>query len=351
MFNKIIRSRAPVRISFAGGGTDLSPFTELHGGAVINTTINKYVYGTLIPKKDKSIKIISTDYKQTFTFSDINDINYDGDLDLIKAVIKLMKPEFGFELFLRSDIPPNTGLGSSASAAVAMIGLFNHLREKNKLNNYEIAELAFKIEEEELKNKGGRQDQYAAVFGGFNHMEFLGKNHVRVLPVHIPKSSLLELEKHLVLVFAGKRPRSGVIQEMLTKEQEAHKETEKINALLAIKQSVQEMYQALIAGKLDDFGKFLAKGWEEKKKLTPAATTQIIDELHHIGISAGALGAKITGAGGGGCMMFYCKSNTEQIVAKKLEEAGAKIVDFSFETLGLQTWELDRDNREITQHG
>ncbi|MBI3032850.1 GHMP kinase [Candidatus Woesearchaeota archaeon] len=351
IFTKIIRSRAPVRLSFGGGGTDLSPYTEEKGGAVISTTINKYVYGTLIPKQDKSIKIISTDYKKTYTFADINNIEYNGDLDLIKAVIKLMKPDFGFELFLRSDVPPNTGLGSSGSVAVAMIGLFNHLRTKDKLNSYEIAELAFKVENEEIKNKGGRQDQYAAAFGGFNFIEFKGNNFVRVSPVKIPHHSLLELEKHIVLAFVGKRLASGGMQELLMKEQQSHLKEEKQRHLDAIKQAAYDMYHALMSGKLDEFGRLLAKGWEEKKLLTPQATNSHIDELYDVGIKHGALGAKITGAGSGGCMMFYCKSNTEQIVANKLEEAGAKVVDFSFETSGLQTWELNREDREITEYG
>jgi D-glycero-alpha-D-manno-heptose-7-phosphate kinase len=166
--SSIVRSRAPVRIYFGGGGTDISPYTEESGGVVLSAAISKYTYGSLTPLKNPGVNLISADYKQAVAFHDIKNLEYSGDLDLMKAVIRKLQPKGGFELFLRSDVPPNTGVGSSATAALALLGLFNHIKKGRKLTSYELAELAFKIEAEELKNVGGRQDQYSASFGGIN---------------------------------------------------------------------------------------------------------------------------------------------------------------------------------------
>src|SRR3989344_1628202 len=226
----LIRSRAPVRLSFAGGATDLSPYTEQKGGCVLSTTINKYVYGTLVPRYDENVRLMSADYKKTLVFYDVNEVKYDGDLDLMKAIAKLMKPKHGFELFLRSDMPPNTGVGSSGSVGVALVGLFNHLNSK-KLNKYEIAEMAYKAEVEELKNVTGRQDAYAAAFGGFNFIEFKGNDFVRVIQLKISENTLLELQKHLVLAYIGSRGDSGQVQKMLVEQKDTYSEEEKIRTL------------------------------------------------------------------------------------------------------------------------
>ena len=342
----IIRSRAPVRIAFGGGGTDMSPYTEQKGGVVLSSTINKYVYVTLMPKDDPEIKIISADYKKSVVFSGINELHYDGDLDLIKAVIKRMQPDYGFELFLRSDIPPNTGLGSSGAVTVALIGAFNQLR-KNKLNKHEIAELAYQIEDEELKNKGGRQDQYAASFGGLNWYEFKGFDFVRVNKIEITEDYLLELEKHLVLAFVSSRGESGNVQKILQEQQKLYSNEDKIKQLDRLKELALFSKEALEQGRLDDFGIILNQSWEEKKKLNPAMSTLKIDGAYSTAIQAGALGGRVTGAGGGGCMVFYCKSNKEQIVARELQKLGIHVIDFSFETGGLKTWTIKKEFREV----
>ncbi|MAG20132.1 GHMP kinase [archaeon] len=341
----IIRSRAPVRLSFAGGGTDVSPFTEQKGGAVLSTTINKYVYGTLVTRHDESVNLMSADYKISKVFYDVENMQYDGDLDLMKAIAKVMKPGHGFEIFLRSDIPPNTGVGSSGSVGVNLIGLFNHLREK-KLNKHEISEVAYKTEIEELKNITGRQDAYAACFGGLNFIEFKGDDFVRVTPLKIKEDTLLELEKHLVLAYIGRRGESGEIQKVLKEQKDAYNEKEKIKSLDIKKQMAFDMKLALENGDLGKFAELMRKDWEEKKKLHKGYTNEKVDKLYELGIKHGAVSAKTTGAGVGGHMLFYCKDNKEHEVVSALEKEGVRVVDFSFEGGGLKTWEVNEKWKE-----
>lgn len=346
----IIRSRSPVRISFGGGGTDLSPYTDTYGGAVLSATINKYVYVTLVPKKTGEIRIVSADYKQTYHFSDLNKLTYGGDLDLIKNVIVRMKPDFGFDLFLRSDIPPNTGLGSSGAVTTALIGAFNHLRDQNKLNRYEIAEMAFQVESTDMNNVGGRQDQYAASFGGFNFLEFNKDDFVRVIPVNIAQDYILELEKHLILAFVGPRGPSGEIQSMIVDQQinptNQTSTNEKTAILHQLKKFCHEMHIALANGHLDQFGELLDKAWQLKRSLSSKISNEHINNIYEQAKLSGAIGGKITGAGGGGCMIFFCRSNQEHHVAQALQDMGVKVIDFSFDHSGLVTWQLSREHRQ-----
>ncbi len=336
----IIRSRAPVRISFAGGGTDVSPYTEEHNGCVISASINKYAWGTLQLRKDKKI-FIQDSYSKLYKYDSYKSMKYGTELDLLIAVIKSMtNGEIGLNMFLRGDVLPRSGLGSSASAFVALIALFNHLKKEKRLNDYEVAELAYHLEREELENKGGRQDQYAAVFGGLNFIEFKGGDFVRVNPLRLKKDIILELEKSVLLVYAMDRSVSG---DIITDQTKSYLERKKnvVNALNKAKDLAKEANYALRKGDLEEFGNLLHKGWQVKKKFSSMMSNSYIDKIYDLARKHGALGGKITGAGGGGHMFFYCEPNKEQNVAKKLEEAGARVVPFSFDLEGLQTWEVD----------
>lgn len=335
MAETIIRSRSPVRISFAGGGTDVSPYCEEKGGCVVSTTINKYAYGTLEFRNDGKICIKTEDIG--LKFENLNQMVYDGKLDLVKTVLRHMKERInkGANIFLRSDVPPRSGLGSSASAFVALIGLFNH---NGKMTNYEVSELAYLLERKELKVKGGRQDQYAAVFGGLNFIEFNGNDFVKVNELRIKKDYLMELEKGLILAHVSERSSSGDIISEQTKSY-VDKKKETVEGLDRTKELAQEIRNVIMSGDLERFGDLLNEAWEAKKKFSSMITNSYIDKIYNLAKKHGAIGGKISGAGGGGHMFFYCEQNKEKSVSKRLEEAGVKIIDFSFESSGLQTWE------------
>jgi len=335
---RIYKSRAPVRITFGGGGTDIPPYDEKYRGLCLGATIDKYVYSSLRKRRDKHIEITSWDLNSLQSLDSIKDICYDGKIDLIKAAIKKMNPDFGFDLYVRSDVHPHSGLGASASAAVSIIGVFNHLRDKDRLTNHQIAELAYIIEDEEIKNISGRQDQYAATFGGINLYEFHGGNFVLVNPLNLKKDYILELEKKLLIAYVGKRVKSS--GEMHKKEKSAMDE-KKIKRLHKIKKIARDMEYCLRKGNLKDFGYLIRESWERKVAYNPNVTNQHIDDLVETALKNGAIGARLMGAGGGGHLLIYCDSNKEQIVAEKIEKMGAKILPFSFDFTGLQTWEVN----------
>tara|TARA_Y100000310_G_scaffold316318_1_gene367882 strand:- start:17935 stop:19998 length:2064 start_codon:yes stop_codon:yes gene_type:complete len=333
----VIRAKAPLRISFSGGGTDIYEYFKESYGYILSSSIDKYCKGTLVKRKDKKIIINSFDFNMTEKANSLLELKYNGKLDLIKSVIKLMKPEFGFELFLYSEVPPGSGLGSSASISAVVAGLINHLREE-KLDDYELTELIYKAEREEIKIKGGWQDQYATVFGGFNFMEFLKEESI-VYPLRIKKEHLDELNTNLFLCFTGKTRESGKIQETLIEAQRNKKENpEVLEALSRLKQITQEIKTALLKGKMEDFGKLLHECWENKKRSNKKISNSDIDKLYNIGIRNGVLGGKLLGAGGGGYILFFCSPLKRKKVFDELRKAGGKIINFNFDVEGLVTW-------------
>ncbi len=345
----IIRTKAPVRISFAGGGTDVSPYCEERGGCVVNVAINKYAWGTLELTNKPGICISSSNHPKILRFNSVKDITYNRTLDLLKSVVKHMhNGKKGINLFLRSDVPPRSGLGSSASAFVSMIGLFNHLKRDKKITDYEIAELAFNLERKELNNMGGKQDQYASVFGGLNYIEFKGNDFIRVNPLRLKQDYINELEKNLVLVHVGARKASGDIIKDQTKSYKKHNKNV-TSGLDKTKEIAIETKYALTRGDLDYFGELLHDAWTAKKKFSSMITNPYIDKLYNLARKKGAIGGKISGAGGGGHMILYCKPNKEQIVAHELTKAGVKIVPFSFDYNGLQSWEVNENGKNHTR--
>lgn len=335
----LVRSKAPLRISFSGGGTDVPPYPQTKGGVVLSSTINKYAYASLIPLKDKNeIKVISLDYERTLEYKNEEDLEYNGDLDLVKSVIKNMKTvNKGIEIYLHSDAPPGSGLGSSSTMVVSLIGLFRHWLNM-PLTNYDIADLAYKIERVDLGIKGGLQDQYAATFGGFNFIEFL-ENMVIVNPLKIPDDIVEELNYSLLLCYTGKRRLSAnIIKEQV--DGVVKKKEGVIRAMDELKSITIKMKNALLQGKLNDFGGLLHYAWENKKKMASKITAPFIDEMYEAACKKGALGGKILGAGGGGYLLVYAPFNRRHIIAEELERLGGKMVNFDFEFKGLRTWEI-----------
>lgn len=334
----IIRSKAPLRISFAGGGTDVSPYPEEKGGAVLNVTIDKYAYVSLQPREDNELNIRSLDYDIVAKYHIDEELTYNGELDLVKAVARNMKMETGFDLFIHSDAPPGSGLGSSSTMCVALVGAFQRWLNL-PLTNYDIAELTFHVERLDLKIAGGRQDQYAATFGGFNYIEFYDQLTV-VNPLRISIETINELHYHLVLCYTGKTRLSANIVASHSKAYE-RKDAKVVEALDQTKELAIAMKNALLRGELNVFGGLLHEAWSHKKRFNENISNSYIDELYDIGRKNGALGGKILGAGGGGYLLLYCPFDKKHIIADKLEKAGGQIVEFSFETQGLQTWKAE----------
>lgn len=334
----IIRSRAPMRISLGGGGTDVSPYIEEHGGIVLNTTINKYAYASLVPKDGESINIKSLDYKIDLSFS-INEVpTYNGELDLVKAVIKTLNISQGFDLILRSDVPPGAGLGASSTLTTALIGAFKHW--KNLVyTDYELAELAYQIERKEVGITGGKQDQYASVFGGVNYIEFYADKTI-VHPLRIKSETLNELEYRMLLCYTGRSHISSeIIKDQVNNYVENRQDTRK--ALDETKKLAIEIKNSLVLGKIDEVGYLLDEGWRIKKIFSDKITSPFVDELYETAKKNGATGGKLLGAGGGGHLLFICNENKRYQVVETLEKAGAQITPFAFVYTGLQSWRIE----------
>ncbi len=342
----LIRAKAPLRISFAGGGTDVPPFPEREGGNVLSATITRHVFGTLRPRSDHIIQIDSADLGQTLEFSVNADQQYDGRLDLAKAAIFNLGGHLseGFDLFLHSDAPPGSGLGSSSSLMVAIVCLLKEFKGL-PLTDYEIGALAYKLEREELGIKGGLQDQYAATFGGFNFMEFTG-GRVLVNPLRIPRDTINELEHNLILCFTGTTRASDHIIDDQMSRYEGHEE----QALLGLRRQKElaiEMKNALLRRRLRDFGELLHTAWEYKKKMSNRISSPAIDELYEEARKSGAVGGKILGAGGGGYMLLYCTFENKHKVTQTVKRMGAPVTEVGFDAHGAQTWRLNETSNGV----
>ena len=335
----IIRSKAPLRISFGGGGTDVAPYPEERGGVVLSTTIDKYAYCTLVTRSDDSMNVRSLDYDIVTRYHANDELQYDGKLDLVKATFKVMKIKDGLDLFLHSDAPPGSGLGTSSTMTVALIGALKHWL-KLSLTDYDVAELAYHIEREELGIKGGKQDQYAASFGGFNFIEFLGKTTV-VNPFRIKSTTLNELEYRLMLCYTGMtRLSAGIIDDQVSSY--VQKKEDVVRALDETKEQAIAMKNTLLLGQIDEFGSLLHQTWCSKKRFSTKMTDSHIDELYEVARQSGAIGGKLLGAGGGGYLLLLCEFDKRHIVASNLERLGGKVLKFTFDFSGLQTWEVNK---------
>ena len=335
----MIRSKAPLRISFCGGGTDISPYLDEYGGVVLSATIDKCAYGTLRVRGDSQVQVQSLDYDLIANYK-LDALEYNGELDLVKAVINNLNghSKTGLDFFIHSDAPPGSGLGSSSTMVVALIGLLKHWHHL-PLTNYEIARMAYKIERRELGIAGGMQDQYAATFGGFNFIEF-GRDAVIVNPLRIDKATINELEYNLLLVYTGRtRLSSNIIQSQVQSYE--NKEKSVLEAMDEIKAITVQMKNALLQARLRDFGTLLHDAWVHKKKMAKQITTPEIDALYAAARQRGALGGKILGAGGGGYLLVLCEFGTKHLIAAEMERMGAQAVDFRFVQHGLQTWEVN----------
>ncbi len=331
----IVRARAPLRLSFGGGGTDVSPYPEERGGVVLSTTIDKFAHASVQPRRDRSFAIHSLDFGQVARYPHVGRMPLDGNLDLIKAVVKAFRPRHGATLSVHTDAPPGSGLGSSSTLVVALVAAIRAWLNR-PLTQYEMAELAYRIERVDLGIAGGRQDQYAATFGGFNFIEFHADATI-VNPLRVPIDALRELEYRLLLAYLRQTRSSARIIERQRASYMARKRGV-VRALDALKTLTLEMKRELLRGHVDAFGELLHESWRSKKQLDPGISTDPVDALYERARRAGAIGGKMPGAGGGGYFLFLCHAQKKHAVARALEASGAQLVPFAFTHEGVTTW-------------
>lgn len=340
----LIRSKAPLRLGLAGGGSDVSPYSDLYGGAILNATINMYAYATIEPRTDGKIVLNSEDKQERIEHASVSHLEIDGKLDLLKGIYNRIVKDFtkeplSFTLTTYVDAPPGSGLGTSSTLVTAILGAFAEWL-KLPLGEYDMAHLAYEIERIDLNMAGGKQDQYAATFGGVNFMEFYADDKVIVNPLRVKSKILNELAHNLVLYYTGTSRVSAQIIEAQQKNVNEKKQ-HSIEAMHKIKQQATVMKEALLKGELDKIGEVLDFGWQHKKRMAANISNPVIDKLYSDVMAAGSNGGKVSGAGGGGFMFFYCPDNTRHEVIRVLDRIGGNVKRYEFVTQGLQTWKID----------
>lgn len=337
----IYRSRAPLRIGLAGGGTDVSPYSDEYGGAILNATVSLFAYASIEPLEENSIILQALDRKEEERFEWNNELPINNKLDLLKGVYNRIQKDYslplsGFKLSTYVDAPAGSGLGTSSTLVVAIIGAFVEML-KLPLGDYDIAHYAYEIERRDLQLAGGKQDQYAATFGGVNFMEFYGDDKVIVNPLRIRQEYLNELENNLVLYFTDTSRESAKI----IKEQQKNvleKNERSIEAMHHLKEQSKMMKEALLKGRLHEIGEILDYGFQQKRNMAANISNSHIEEIYEAAKKAGATGGKISGAGGGGFMTFYCPGNNRYKVIETLANFGGQVKPYQFTTTGLTTW-------------
>lgn len=339
----IVRSKAPLRLGLAGGGTDVSPFSDIYGGCILNATISLYAYCDIVPRQDGKIIFITEDRGERFESVSKRELSMDGNLDLLKAIYNRVIKDFdlpaqSFELHTFVDAPAGSGLGTSSTLVVAVLGAFVQWLSL-PLAEYDIASLAYSIEREDLCLAGGKQDQYAATFGGFNFMEFYSDNKVIVNPLRIKDKIINELSRNIVLFYTSTSRDSAAIIERQQKNVISNN-TKSIDAMQQLKKQAVLMKEALLKNDLDKIGDILNLGWEYKRQMANGISTNLFEDVYRAALEAGARGGKISGAGGGGYIFFYCPDCVRYKVIDVLNNFGGKVRRFEFTKEGLQTWQM-----------
>lgn len=352
----IVRSKAPLRIGIAGGGTDLLQFSDKYGGAVLNSTINMYAYCTIIPKNDGKIKIHSYDNGNDLITDAVPCLPLDGDkLILHRGVYNRIVKEFNngeplsFEMSTSNDAPVGSGLGTSSTMVVAILEAFNKLLGLN-LDPYRMAELAYQIEREDLMLAGGKQDQYAATFGGFNYIEFKKDRSVVVNTLRLEKTSINELETSLLLYYGGVKHNSSKLQlklasNIIKKQIEGTKKDEPsaLAAMKELKKSAENMKNYILTCDMNAFAECMRKNWEDKKKTSNVVTNRQLNRNIKFILSHGGEAVKVSGAGGGGFLLIYCNPINRQRLINELHSLDGKIYPVSFCKYGVQSWVLEEE--------
>ena len=339
----IIRSKAPLRLGLAGGGSDVSPYSELYGGNVLNATINLAAYCSIEPLNRPVIKVNAADagVRQEVSLG-TGPVNT-GALLIDGVYNRVIRdygtiPSPGFAITTYNDAPAGSGLGTSSTMVVCILKCFAEWMGI-PLGDYELARLAYEIERKDLLLAGGKQDQYAAAFGGFNFMEFLPSDMVIVNPLRIKDWIISELEASMLLYFTGRSRFGG---DIIAQQQKATRSGEKVavEAMHRIKQSAIDMKLALLQGDLAGFASIMGQAWEDKKKMAGAITNPMIQEAFDVAMGAGATCGKVSGAGGGGFIMLIVPPENRVAVIEALSKLSGKVVPFQFTEKGAVAWKL-----------
>jgi len=340
----IIRARAPLRLGLAGGGTDVSPYCDVHGGYVLNATIDRYAYAVIKPLNEPIVRFEATDIQSVFTAALTEELVLDGTLDLHKAVYVEMIDKYNggqplaLEMSTLCDAPAGSGLGSSSTLVVAMIKAFSEYLNL-PLDDYQIASLAFKIERQDCQLLGGRQDQYSATFGGFNFMEFYEEGRTLINQLRIKPWIICELEASLLLFYTGvSRESARIIADQ--KSNVTSGAADAIEAMHRVKEEALVMKECLLRGDFSGIVDSMRFGWENKKRSAQTVSNPYIDEIYEDACKAGARAGKVSGAGGGGFMMFFVPSEDRMNVIRTLGRFDGQISNCHFTKHGAGAWRI-----------
>ncbi len=339
----IIRSKAPLRLGLAGGGSDVSPYSDIYGGLILNATINLYAYCTIEETEDGKITINAFDANCCKSYPQTGHLEIDGNAILIKGVYNRIIKDFEiepkpFKITTYNDAPAGSGLGTSSTMVVCILKAFVEWCSL-PLGDYEIARLAYEIERKDLQLSGGKQDQYAATFGGFNYMEFLSNDIVIVNPLKIKRWIIDELEASMLLYFTGKsRSSAAIIEEQ--KQSTSKGASAAIEAMHKIKQSARDMKLAVLKGDINAFADIIKEAWENKKKMASKISNPMIEEAMEVAMAAGAKAGKVSGAGGGGFIMFVVEPTKKKAVENALKKLNGFVMPFQFREGGAHGWKI-----------
>ena len=339
----IIRSKAPLRIGLAGGGTDVSPYSDIYGGAILNATIDLYAYASLEPLNNGTIEFVIDGTPNALQLGSDKELQLVAGFELFIGVYNRVIKQFNleplsFRLTSFIEAPQGSGLGTSSTIVVSLLGAFVEWLNL-PLGKYDIAHLAYEIERVDLKMAGGKQDQYAATFGGINYLEFFANDKVIVNPLQLKPEVINELEFNLLLYFtATQRLSATIIDEQVKNVNDKNEKS--IEAMHNLKEQANQMKDALLRGELNKIGEILHFGWQNKKQMANSISNNLIDTIYTKAIETGATGGKISGAGGGGFMFFYCPAVTKNKVAQAIKQLGGNVQPFKFTQQGLVTWSI-----------
>lgn len=337
----IVRSQAPFRLGLAGGGTDVSPYSDLYGGAILNITVSLFARTTIIPRNDGKIVIRSVDQDKVFEFDAAEELPLNGEIDLQigvynRIVKNFAKKPLSFEMTTSMDVPTGSGLGTSSTLVVSVLGGFVEWLDL-PLGEYDVAHLAYDIERIDLGMSGGKQDQYAATFGGVNFMEFLSDDKVIVNPLRIKDDFFNELNFSLILYYTKtSRESAKIIDKQIDNVKKS--DSKPLEAMHKLKEQAFDMKRAFLQSDFHSIGSILHESWLNKKQMASGISNEVIDSIYQTAMDAGATGGKISGAGGGGFMMFFAEENKRYDVITALESLGGRVMDYRFESKGLDSW-------------